>query len=96
MCNNKKLLAKFELFYQNLIKDIAALHDDIIMKIKTKFSHTCDKYSYITVACKYHMIVKNLRNNKELVILKQDKGRRVAQLDRSKYTEKFFSIRNSK
>ena len=68
--NRHELFTEFELFYQNLVKDIPASHDNIITKIKTKLRHTCDKYSRISVPYKYHIIMKNLRNNKELIILK--------------------------
>ena len=80
--NRHELFTEFELFYQNLVKDIPASHDNIITKIKTKLRHTCDKYSRISVPYKYHIIMKNLRNNKELIILKQDKGRGAVLLDR--------------
>ena len=82
VCNRHELFTEFELFNQNLIKDIPASHDNIITKIKTKLRHTCDKYSRIRVPYKYHIIMKNLRNNTELIILKQDKGRGVILLDR--------------
>ena len=37
-------------------------------------------------------MIQNLSKNKEIVILKQDKGRGVLILDRSKYMEKCLSI----
>ena len=63
--------------------------------MKTKLRHTCDKYSRIKVPYKYRNVITNLRRNKQLVILKQDKGRGVVLLDKTKYVEKCFSIINT-
>ena len=63
--------------------------------MKTKLRHTCDKYSRIKVPYKYRNVITNLRRNKQLVILKQDKGRGVVLLDKTKCVEKFFSIINT-
>ena len=56
---------------------------------------TRDKYSRIKVPYKYRNVINNLRRNKQLVILKQDKGRGVVLLDKTKHVEKCFSIINT-
>ena len=71
------------------------MNNDVSNRLKTKLGHTCDKYSRIKVPYKYCNVINNLRRNKQLVILKQDKGRGVFLLDKTKYVEKCFSIINT-
>ena len=89
--NRNKFFPEFEMFYQNILKDISHLNNDVITRLRTKLRGTFDKYSRIKVPYKYHVIT-NLRRNNQLVILKQDKGRGVVLLDKTKYVEKYFSI----
>ena len=56
--------------------------------IKTKMRNTCEKYSEIKVPYKHREITRNLSNNKNIVIMKQDKGRGVVIMDRNKYFDK--------
>ena len=65
------------------------------MALKTKLRHTFEKYGQIKVPYKYRTVINNLRRNKDLVILKQDKGKGVVLLDRTVYTEKCLSIFNT-
>ena len=95
VCNRNKLFTKFEMFYQNILKDISHLNNDVITRFKTKLRHTCDKYSQIKVPYKYRNVITNLGRKKQLVILKQDKGRVVVLLDKTKYVKKYFSIMNT-
>ena len=44
VCNRNKLFTEFEIFYQNILKDISHLNNDVITRLKTKLQHTCDKY----------------------------------------------------
>ena len=83
------------MFYQNILKDISHLNNDVITSLKSKLQHTCDKYSRIKVPYKYRNVINNLRRNKQLVILKQDKGRGVVLLDQTNHVEKYFSITNT-
>ena len=41
----------------------------------------------------YKTITDGLSNNQSICIMKQDKGRGVVVMDRSKYTEKYLGIR---
>ena len=75
-------------------KDITHLNNDVITRLKTKLRHRCDKYSQIKVPYKYRNVINNLCRNKQLVIFKQNKGRGVVLLDKSKYVKKCFSIIN--
>ena len=45
VCNQNKLFTEFEMFYQNILKDIPHLNNDVITRLKTKCRRTCDKYS---------------------------------------------------
>ena len=57
-------------------------------KVKTKLSNTYEKYWHVKVPYKQKKIISNLSNRKDLITLKQDKGRGVVITDRSNYTEK--------
>ena len=78
VCNQNKPFTEFEMFSQNILKDISHLNNDVITRLKTKLRHTCHKYSRIKIPYKYLNIINNLRRNKELLIL----------LDKTTYVEK--------
>ena len=72
-------------FYQRIFYDIHHLPQDDIKKIKTKIRSTCKKFSHINVPYNYRKIVNDLSRNKNIVIMKQDKGRGVVVMDKAKY-----------
>ena len=90
--NCNKLFTKFEKFYQNILNDLPNLPEHDTMTLKTKLRHICEKYSQIKVPYKYHIVTDNLCQNKDLVILKHDKGKGIKLLDRTVYIEKCLSI----
>lgn len=53
---------------------------------------TCEKYSQINVPYQNKNILKDLYNNKSIIILQLDKGRGVVIMDRQKYFEKVFDL----
>ena len=59
-----------------------------ISKIKTKLRNTCEKYCNIKVPYAQRKIISYLSKRDDIVILKQDKGRGVVIMDKTKYTEK--------
>ena len=61
-------------------------------RLKTKLRRTCERYSKIHVPYKYKTIIDRLSKNQRICIIKQDKGRGVAVMDRSKYTKKYLNI----
>ena len=77
------------------MKDISDLNNEVITRLKNKLRHTCDKNNRIKVPYKYRNFINNLRRNKQLAILKQDKRRGAVLLDKTKYIEKCFSIVNT-
>ena len=62
--------------------NIRNIPQDNINKIKTKIRSTCKKYSQINVPYENRKIVKDLSNNKSIIILLQDKGRGFVTMDR--------------
>ena len=77
---------EFEQFYQGLLRNLTHIPDNELTSLKTKLRSTCEKYSKINVPYKYKKVIDNLSKNKNIVILKQDKGRGVVILDTTKYT----------
>jgi len=63
--------------------------------MKSKLLNTYNKYSEINVPYKYRRIVKELSNNDRIVLLKQDKGRGIVIIDRTKYAEKCLALLQS-
>ena len=84
---NKNLIyTEFEHFYQNLLN---------LSRIKTKMRNTCEKYSEIKVPYKHRETIRNLSNNKNIVIMKQEEGRGAVIMDRNKYFDKCLTMLNS-
>ena len=85
----------FELFYQDIIRNITPLPDDKKEFLKTKLRKTYDLYSKIKVPYKHRQTIQNLRNREDIIVLKQDKGRGVVILNKNTYTEKCLDYLNS-
>ena len=64
-------------------------------KIKTKLRSTCEKYSNIKVPHTKTKIISDL-SKRDIILLKEDKGRGVVVMDRSEYTEKCLEILSTK
>ena len=93
--NKNNIKTEFESFFQNLLYDLLDNSENEISKVKTKLRNTCQKYCHVKVPYKQKKINSNLSNRKDIVILKQDKGRSVVVMDRSNYTEKCMSLLSS-
>ena len=93
--NTTQLQTEFEHFYQNLLRNMTHIQDDDLTKMRTKVLSTFQKYNKVKVPYKHLEIVQNLNNNSNIVLLKQDKGRRIVILDKTKYTEKCLLILTS-
>ena len=85
---------EFYLFYQGLFNNIDHLPENTISQIKTKLWWTCESYSKICVPYKYKQVVNDLTKNNNIAIMKQDKGRRVVTMDKTKYQEKYLTLLN--
>ena len=90
--NSNTSATKFELFFQNLLRDISIIPECELSKIKTKLRNACEKYSKVKVPYKHRKIVLELSKNENIVILKQDKGRGVVVIGKHKYIEKCMSF----
>ena len=89
---NKSLICtKFEHIYQNLLNNIKDLLEANRCRIKMKMRKTCEKYSEIKVPYKDRERIRNLSNNQNIVIMKQDKGRGAVIMDRKKILQYILS-----
>ena len=86
---------EFGQFYNGLLRNLIHIPENELTSLKTKLRSTCEKYSKINVPYKYKKVIDNLSKNKNIVILKQDKGRGVVILDTTKYTEKCMALLNT-
>ena len=86
---------EFESFYQSLLLGISIIPEESITRTKTQLRSTCEKYYNVKIYFRYRHAIKRLSKNNDIVILKQDKGKGVLMLNRSKYIEECFSIVNS-
>ena len=93
--NYNSISTEFELFYQNIIRDISNIPEQNLAHVKTKFRQSCEKYCKIKIPFKYKEVIKKLSNKNSIVILKQDKGRGVVIMNRSAYLEKCFTLLNT-
>ena len=77
------------------MRNLTHIPDNELTSLKTKLRSTCEKYSKINVSYKYKKVIDNLSKNKNIVILKQGKGRGVVILDTTKHTEKCMALLNT-
>ena len=73
-------------FGKTFCRKLTHISDNELTSLKTKLRSTCKKYIEINVPYKNKNVISNLSINKNIVVLKQDKGRGVAILDTAKYT----------
>ncbi len=86
-----KTKAEFERFYQTILNStehLQNLSERERLKLKTSFLNTYNKYSKVRLSEEHRNVLQNLYNNRSIMILRQDKGRGVVLLDRTKYVEK--------
>ena len=63
---------------------------------KTKLRDACAKYCRIKIPYKHRKTIENVSKRDDVIIVKQDKGRRVVLIDKNKYTEKCMLFLNTK
>ena len=80
------------MFYQNILPNLSRILDTRLKELKSKLRIVCHNYNNIKVPHEYQKIVKNLANNKDISILRQDKGIGLVIMDSSKYIEKCLNI----
>ena len=93
--DKRRLEVEFESFYQNILRNIPDLPEEQKQGIKTKFLSTFNNYKKIKAPYEYQDVVKNLSKNNDICLLKQDKGRGIIIMDRTKYVEKCMELLNT-
>lgn len=73
--DDKKVQVEFERFFKSLSPHTTHLSEDEKTNLKTKFLNTWQNFSRIKVSSEEQGVIDNLAKNKDIVILKQDKGR---------------------
>ena len=67
-------------------------------RVKAELANICNKYYYnytpTSQTIKKHNILKKLKRNKNIVIMKPDKGNGVVVMDRDKYDTSLYKIIN--
>ena len=66
------------------------------MNWKVRIRRACKNYSKIRISYQQQNIINNLSNNKSIILIKQDKARGIAVLDRKHYIEKCLSAVENK
>ena len=56
-------------------------------QLRSKIRRTCENYYRIKTPYQYQEIIKKLSNKKDIIILRQNKGRGVVVLNRTSYIE---------
>ena len=64
-------------------------------QLKSKIGQTCENYYQIKIPYQYEEIIKKLSNKKNIIILREDKGRGVVVLYHTSYIEKYSNILTS-
>ena len=64
--------------------------------MKAKRRTTCENYCKLKLQYKYQHVIDNLSKNKNIIIMRQYKGRGVTILDRKGYIEKCLNILDTK
>ena len=93
--NENKIQTEFESFYYNIIQHTQHLIQNEKDKLKSKIWPTCENYYRNKIHYQYKEIIKKLSNNKDIIILRQDKGHGVIVLNRTRYIEKCSNILTS-
>ena len=93
--NRNNIKTGFESFFQNLLYNLSDVPENEISKMKAKKLNTFEKYCHVKLPYKQRKIISNLSNSKDIVILKQDKGRGVVIMDQRNYTKNCMSSLSS-
>ena len=97
--DTRSLEVEFENFYQKILPHTTHLSESDKRSLKTRTLTIFNQYDKIN--CRYEDIdvVRNLSKNKDICIMKQDKGRGVVIVDKTDYIKKcevYFTVINSK
>ena len=93
---NENKIQTVESFYGQLLQHAKHLSQQEQNQLKSKVRRTCENYTQIKTPYKYKKIIENLSNNKNIIVLKQNKGWGVVILNRKlkeNYNEYFEVLR---
>ena len=90
--DENKIKTEFESFFFQVQKYTSNLDQQIQDELKTKIKRTCENYSKVKVPYKFQHVIDNLSKNKSIIIMTQDKVRRVTILDHNDYIEMCLNI----
>ena len=93
--DKRRLEVEFENLYQNILWTTDKIEEEKTLNLKTKFLNCFKTYRKVNVPYQYKENVKNLSTNKNICLLKQDKGRGIVIMDQTKYVEKCLEILGS-
>ena len=93
--NENEIKTEFETFFYGLNKQLKHLTSDERDELKTKLRRSCENYYKVKTNTKVQDTIDKLAKEKNIRILKQDKGRGVVILDNTKYIEKCMSLLNT-
>ena len=93
--NRNGIMTEFEYFYQQISYHTTHLSYNEQEELKSKVRRICENYMKIRIRYKYKIVIQNLSQNKNIVLLNQDKGQGIVILDRTKYIEKCMNLINT-
>jgi len=86
--DKRRIEVEFELFYENILRHTKDLTGSDKTILKSKFLNAFRNYSDIKESYKYKDVISELAKNKNICLLKQDKGKGIVIMDKIKYQEK--------
>ena len=90
--NRNGMITEFEYFYQQMSYHTTYLSHNDQEELKSKLRRVCENYIKIRIPYKYKTVIQNLSQNRNIVLLNQDKGQGIVILDRAKYNEKCMTL----
>ena len=94
--DENKIKREFESFFYQVQKHTSNLDQQIQDELKSKIRRTCENYSKEKVPYKFQYVIDNLSKNKNIIIMREGKGRGITILDRKNYIEKCLNILDTK
>ena len=88
----KRTQVEFERFFQDILPYTTHLASEEKTVLKTKFLDTFNKYSSVRISSEERKILENLYKNKDISVLRQDKGRGVVIMNKVDYDSKSTSF----
>ena len=90
--DKRKLEVEFEHLYKNILWNVENIGEEEKLNLKTKILGCYKNYGAIKTPYEHKETIKNLSKNENICLLKQDKGRGIVIIDRTKYVEKCLDI----